>query len=134
MIQISKFAKANITVAIIVTVIAVIYPLFIEKVYYSNKSVEAVSVAKIVENVQKLSYINSNKYIAIKKADVLDFVDKFSLNKTDIQFYDYSIFVTYNSYTLYAEPKIQYLKNREINPKRYIYHKVLNKQATIKWQ
>jgi len=134
MIKISKFAKANIFIALFLIIIAFIYPIFIDKVYYSNKSAEAISIAKIIKEVQNLNYINNNKYIAIKKGDVEELINKFSLKQNDIKYYDYSIFVTYNSYTLYAEPKIKYLKNRDISPRIYIYNKVLNKQATIKWQ
>jgi len=134
MFKVSKFAKVNIMIAIFLVIIAFVYPLFINKVYYSNKSAEAISIAKIIEEVQNLNYINNNKYIAIKKGDIKNLIKNFSIKKSDIEYYDYSIFVTYNSYTLYAEPKIEYLKNRDISPRIYIYNKVVNKQAIIKWQ
>jgi len=132
--KISKFAKTNFGLTIMVIVVAFVYPVFIQKVFYSNKSKEALSIASIVEKVQNLKYINSNKYIAINKGDTKELAKEFSIQHSDIQFYNYSIFTTFNSYTLYAEPKISYLKSRDISPKIYIYHKTLNKPPIIKWQ
>ena len=134
MSYISKFAKTNIIIALFIVAIGFLYPMFIQKVYYSNKSVEAVSIAKIVEKIQNINYINNSKYISIKKGDIEKFINKFSIKLNDVKFYDYSIFTTYNSFTLYAEPKISYLKNRDINPRIYIYHKILNKKATMIWK
>ena len=132
--KISKFAKTNILISFIIIIISIIYPYFIEKVFYSNKSAEAVSIAKIIQKVQNINFVNSNKYIFIEKGNIDDLTSKFSLNKSDIKYYDYSIFTTYNSYTIYAEPKIKYLKSRDISPKIYLYKKQLNKPAVIKWQ
>jgi hypothetical protein len=131
---ISKFTKTNILLALFIAIIAFIYPVFIEKFYYSNKSAEAISIAKIIEKVQNLNYINKNKYITIKKGDKVKLIEKFSIKANDIKFYDYSIFTTHNSFTIFAEPKISYLKSRDIAPKIYIYKKVLNKPASSKWK
>ena len=132
--NLTKFAKTNILIAILFIFIAFLYPFFIEKVFYSNKAQEAKSIAKIIENVQNLNYINKNKYININKNDINSLVKQFNISKNDIQYYDYSIFTTFNTYTLYAEPKIEYLKDRDISPKIYIYYKKLNQKPIIKWQ
>ena len=132
--KLTKFAKTNLIISIVFVIIAFIYPVFIEKVFYSNKSQEAISITKIIENVQNLNYINKNKYINIKKGDINALAKEFNINKKDIEFYNYSIFTTFNTYTLYAEPKIKYLKDREISPKMYVYYKKLNQKPIIKWQ
>jgi hypothetical protein len=132
--RISKFTKTNFTLAFIAIIVAFVYPIFIQKVFYSNKSKEAISIASTVEKIQNLNYINLNKYISIEKGDTKELSKKFNINLSDIQFYDYSIFSTFNSYTLYAEPKITYLKSRDISPKIYVYHKKLNQPPIIKWK
>jgi len=132
--KITKFAKINIIIAFIFIVLSFIYPVFIEKIFYSNKSAEAKSIAKIIEKIQNISYINKNKYISIKKGDINTLIKEFSIKRNDIKFYNYSIFTTFDSYVLYAEPKIKYLKSRDISPKIYVYHKVVNQQAKIKWE
>jgi hypothetical protein len=132
--RLSKFAKTNFILAFIIVIVAFVYPIFIQKVFYSNKSKEAISIASTVEKVQNLNYINLKKYISIKKGDVEELSKKFNIKQSDIKFYDYSIFTTFNSYTLYAEPKIQYLKSRDIAPKIYVYHKQLNHPPIIKWK
>lgn len=131
--KISHFTKINLYIAIVFIVLAFAYPFFMEKFVYSNISKEAISVAKIIEKTQNINYVNYNKYISVKKGDVAKLVKNFSLSTNDIKYYDYSIFTTYNSYTLYAEPKIGYLKNREISPKIYVYYKKLNEEPIIKW-
>lgn len=132
--QISKFTRINFLLAIVFVIIALIYPIFLEKVFYSSKSDEAIFIADAIQKKQNLNYVNNNKYIAIKKGDIESLTKIFNLKESDIQFYNYSIFTTFNSYTLYAEPKIEYLKSRDISPANYIYHKKLNTQPTSKWQ
>jgi hypothetical protein len=102
--------------------------------FYSSKEKEAISVSNIIHNVQNLKYINNNRYISVRKGDTKTLSDKFSIKKSDIIYYNYSIFTTSNSYTIYSEPKIFYLKSRDISPKVYIYHKKLNKPATAIWK
>jgi hypothetical protein len=133
-LKLTKFAKTNLIIAGLFIIIAFIYPFFIEKIFYSNKAQEARSIAKIIENVQNLNYINKNKYIHISKGDKQILIDKFNINNNDLKYYDYSVFTTFNTYTLYAEPKIKYLKNRDISPKIYVYYKKLNQKPIIKWQ
>lgn len=132
--KISKFAKTNIFIAMLFIVIAFIYPFFIQKIFYSNKAQEAISIASIVENVQNLNYINKNKYIYVNKGDVNRLSKNFNINPNDLKYYNYSIFTTYNTYTLYAEPKIQYLKNRDISPKIFVHYKKLNEKSISKWK
>lgn len=128
----SKFTQLNILIIILIIIIAFVYPIFIEKVFYSGKANEAISISKIVENIQNVNYINHNQYIAIKKGDIDKFNEEFSIAKKDIKYYNYSIFTTPNSYTLYAEPKIMYLKNRDISPKIFTYYKKLNNKLIQK--
>ena len=130
----SKFAKTNLLISVFFVFIAFMYPFFIEKVFYSNKAQEAKSIAKIIESVQNLNYINKNKYIHISKGDINMLIVKLNISKYDVKYYDYSIFTTFNTYTLYAEPKIKYLKDRDISPKVYVYYKKLNQKPIIKWQ
>lgn len=130
----SKLSKTNFIFALVIVVFALVTPIFLEKFIYTNKANEAISIAQMVQKVQDLNYINSNQYIDIKKGDVHSFQKKFSIKNKDMLYYDYSIFTTYNSFTLYAEPRIKYLKSREIAPKIYIYHKVLNKEPEIQWK
>jgi hypothetical protein len=130
----TKFAKTNFLLAIIVVAMAFIYPFFIKKVFYANKSAEAISIAKIVQKVQNIYYVNHNKYISIDKGDIKTLTKLFNIQKSDIEFYNYSIFTTVNSYILYAEPKIKYLKSRQIAPKIYSFYKKINQTPIIKWQ
>jgi len=130
----SKLSKTNFLFAFIIVVFAFVTPIFLEKFIYTNKANEAISIAQMVQKVQDLNYINSNQYIDIKKGDVNSFQKNFSIKNKDMMYYDYSIFTTYNSFTLYAEPRIKYLKSREIAPKIYVYHKVLNKEPEIQWK
>ena len=124
----------NIILAIILIVFAYIYPIFNEKVFYSNKSQEATSISEQIAKLQNINYALSNQYISVDKDDKKSLVTKFNINENDIQYYDYSIYTTFNSYTLYAEPKIKYLRSREISPKIYVYSKKLNQEAKIAWQ
>jgi hypothetical protein len=130
----TQLSKVNFLIAIGVFVLALIIPVFLEKFIYANKSNEAISIAQMVQKVQNLNYINFNQYIDIQKGDIEKLQDKFSIKEGDILYYDYSIFTTYNSYTLYAEPKIKYLKSREIAPKIYVYSKVLNEEPLMEWK
>jgi hypothetical protein len=130
----TKFAKTNILFAIAIVVIAFVYPFFIKKVFYANKSAEAVSIAKIIQKIQNLNYVNHSKYISIDKGDTKKLVKSFNIQKDDIEFYNYSIFTTINSYILYAEPKIKYLKSREIAPRIYSFYKKTNQTPITKWQ
>jgi hypothetical protein len=111
--------------------IAIIYPIVVEKIFYSSKTKEATSIAKIIEKQQSMYYVNNKKYIEIKKGDIQSLIKQFNLKKSDIRFYDYSIFTTPNSYTLYIEPKIKYLKQRDISPKTFILKKTLNKESVF---
>jgi hypothetical protein len=130
----TKFTKNNLILSVLFIIMAFIYPFFIENFFYSNKAQEAISISQIIESTQNLNYINKNKYININKSDKVSLLKEFNINKNDIKFYDYSIFTTYNTYTLYAEPKIKYLKTRDISPQIYVYYKKLNQKPIIKWQ
>jgi hypothetical protein len=131
---VTQLSKVNFSIAIGIFLFALAIPVFLEKFIYANKSNEAISIAQMVQKVQNLNYINSNQYIDIQKGDIEKLQDKFSIKEGDIFYYDYSIFTTYNSYTLYAEPKIKYLKSREIAPKIYVYNKVLNEEPLMEWK
>ena len=132
--NLSKFTKTNILLSFLIIIAAFIYPAFIEKIFYSNKSQEAISIVKMIQKAQNLNYVNSNRYIAIEKGDTKNLTSKFGIQKTDLKFYNYSIYTTFNSFTVYAEPKIKYLKSRDISPKIYVYHKTLNQPPVIKWK
>lgn len=131
---ISKFAKTLFSLSIVLFIIALLYPIFLEKIYYTHKAKEAISISHAIAKVQDLNYINHNRYENLKKGDVKKLQEIFGINYNDMKYYDYSIFTTSNSYTLYAEPKLNYLKLREISPKKYIYVKKLNNEAQISWQ
>ena len=130
----TQLSKTNFSLAVGIVLFALAIPIFLEKFIYTNKSNEAISIAEIVQKVQNLNYVNFNQYIETQKGDTEKFIEKFSLQEYHVEFYEYSIFTTYNSYTLYAEPKIKYLKSREIAPKVYTYHKTLNKEPQKQWK
>lgn len=132
--QVNKIIIFNFSIAIIAILIAYIYPVFKEKVYFSNKTQEAVSITNQISKVQNINYAKSNQYISLIKGDKETLIKKFQLSINDVRYYDYSIYTTFNSYTLYAEPKIEYLRNREISPKIYTYTKKLNQEPTTKWE
>ena len=133
-IKFSKLTKINFLLAFIFVLFAFLYPYFIEKVFYSSKSIEASSIAKIVEKKQKMYYLKNNKYISLKKGDINSLVKKFDLSFNDIKYYDYSIATSFDSFTLYAQPKISYLKQRDISAKTYQFFKKLNQPATSVWK
>jgi hypothetical protein len=114
--------------------IALIYPFFIEKVYFSNKSNEATSISSQIAKIQNINYAKSNQYISLIKNDKENLINNFQISVNDIKYYEYSIYTTFNSYTLYAEPKIKYLRNREISPRIFIYSKTLNQEAKFRWE
>ena len=132
--NLKKLTIINIIIALFLIAFAFVYPVFNEKIFYSNKSQEAKSITEQIAKLQNINYASSNQYISITKHDEKSLVLKFNINQNDIQYYDYSIYTTFNSYTLYAEPKIKYLRTREISPKIYVYSKKLNQEAKIKWQ
>ena len=132
--KITKFIKTNLLISFLIVLFAFVYPFFVEKIVYVNKAQEVISISKIIEKAENLNYINKNKYISIKKGDNINLSKEFNLKINDIQYYNYSIFTTFNTYTLYAEPKIIYLKSREISPKIYVYYKKLNEKPIIKWK
>lgn len=133
-ITFSKTTKINFLLTFIFVVLAIVYPYFIEKFFYSSKSIEASSIAKIIEKKQKMYYLKHNKYMSLKKGDIKSLIQNFDLSVNDIRYYDYSIITNFNSFTLYAQPKIGYLKQRDISPKTYQFFKKLNKPATSLWK
>jgi ABC-type Fe3+/spermidine/putrescine transport system ATPase subunit len=129
----SKFTKTNFILIFFIVVIAFVYPVFNEKVFYSHKTQEALSIAKIIVKKQEEKYLQHNNYMELKKGDISTLINKFDIQKQDIQYYDYSIYTTTNSYTIFVEPKVKYLKNREISPKIYKVYKKLNQPLKSEW-
>ncbi|MEA2018213.1 MAG: hypothetical protein U9N59_07175 [Campylobacterota bacterium] len=117
----SKLVQTNIMLSIFFTVVAFGYPVFNEAVFYKNKKNEATSVCGLIAKVQEDNYQNKNSYIPLKKGDISTLVSKFNIKKTDLEFYDYSIVTYFNKYEIVAEPKVKYLKSREIAPLIYTY-------------
>lgn len=105
-------------------VVAFVYPAFNEFVFYKNKKNEAVSIVKLIAKAEEDNYQNKNSYIPVKKGDTTTLSTKFNISKKDLSFYDYSVVTYLNRYEIVAEPKVEYLKSREIAPEIYTYAQI----------
>jgi Tfp pilus assembly protein PilE len=131
----SKLVQTNIILSIFFIVAAFAYPLLNKSVFYKGKQSEAISVCKKIAEKEEENYANKNNYIPLKKGDLSELSSKFDFDKKQIKFYDYSVITHFNKYKIIAEPKVKYLKSREIPPKIYSYSKGLNSSEAIKkWQ
>jgi len=109
-------------------------PIMVEKFSYKNKMVEAKSVSEAIANVQHDHYTTKNQYISIKKSAQNSLSTRLNIRKVDLKYYDYTVTTTLNSYTIVAEPKIKFLRSREIPPKVYTYsHKLGSDKEEGSW-
>ena len=133
--KLSKWSQINLLLASIFLIVGFLSPILIEKFSYRGKMSEAKSVARNIAENQGENYSLKNEYIPIKKREQFSLTKKFNkIGKADLKYFDYTITTTRNSFTIVAEPKIKFLKTREVPPKIYRYTHVLNNQNDIeKW-
>lgn len=125
--RLSKWSQINLLLSMIFIIVGFLVPIFIEKFKYRGDMVEVESVVKNIAENENSNYALQNEYIAIKKNQQAIIPSKFSgIRKDDLKYYDYTITTTMNSFTILAEPKIKFLKTRDIPPKIYSYTHILN--------
>ena len=132
--KLSKWSQINLLLSTIFLIVGFLSPILIEKFSYSGKIKEAESVAQNIAENQSVIYSTSNEYIAIKKSEQHLLDKKFNkISKNDLKNYDYTITTTRNSFTIVAEPKIKFLKTREVPAKIYTYTHILNGKDIKRW-
>ena len=133
--KLSKLVQINIYLTLFFLIVGVFYPKLKNSLFYATKAKEAESLCEIIERGQNNIYTKTNRYKKIKRGDIATLTsNEFNINKIDIKYYDYLVTTTPNSFTIEAIPKKKYLFSRSINPKIYIYQKILNKKAKKSWK
>ena len=113
--------------------VAFLAPVLVEKFSYSGKITEAESVCSNIATQQGEIYATKNQYTQVKKSNQSSLTSKLGVRKIDLKYYDYTIATTNKNFTITAEPKIKFLKNRAVPPKIYTFSHVLNGGDTKKW-
>jgi Tfp pilus assembly protein PilE len=132
--KLSKLSKINIILGIIFVLLAFLYPVYKQKVVFASKQNEVLSISQKVQKVQDEYYLKNKSYLSLAKGDMKTLINDFDIKPSNIEFYDYYIITTVTSYTLFAQPKIQYIKDRSISAKIYSLHKKLNTQPKQQWK
>ena len=134
--KISKWTQINIIIIFFAILIAFVYPNFIVKtIIYGNKSAEAKSILELIEREQDNLMKNENHYLSVESGNFGTLIESFNIRKEDINYYNYSINLINNDrgYIAIAEPKIDFLRSREIEPKVFYIEKILNEVPKKSW-
>ena len=132
--KLSTWSKINLLLSLIFLMVGFLKPILVEKFNYSGKIKEAESVVRNIAENQNQNYSIQNEYIAVKKSEQSILDKKFDkISQVDLKHYDYVITTTINSFTIIAEPKIEFVEKREVAPKIYTYRHILNGKDSKKW-
>jgi Tfp pilus assembly protein PilE len=105
----------------------------IEKFSYSGKIKEAESVCNNIEKKQGELYATKNEYVAVTKSNQSLLMSTLEVRKIDLKYYNYTVTTTNKSFTIVAEPKIKFIKNREVPLKVYTLTHIVNGAVTKTW-
>jgi len=131
--NLSKWSQINLLFTTLFLLVGFLAPILIEKFSYRGKILEVESVVKNIAENQSDNYTLKNEYIPIKKREQSLLINKFNkIGKADLKYFDYTITTTRNSFTIVAEPKIKFLKIREVPPQIYTYTHILNSSKSDK--
>jgi len=130
----TKIVQFNLIFSTLFIAIAFIYPIFNEEFFYKNKRREAETVAKLIANVEDDNFLNKNVYIPVQKGDTTTLKNRFNIRADDLKHYSFSVTTYLNRYEIVAEPKIEFLKSREIAPQIFIYSKQSDKSESKEWK
>ena len=131
--KLSKWSKTNLLLSSLILLVAFLAPILIEKFSYSGKITEAESVCNNIEKKEGELYATKNEYTAVKKSNQSLLTSTLEVRKIDLKYYNYTITTTNKSFTIVAEPKIKFIKNREVPPQVYTLTHILNGAITKVW-
>ena len=131
--NLSKWSKINLLLSFVILLVAFLAPILIEKFSYSGKITEAESVCNNIEKKEGELYATENEYVAVKKSNQSLLMSKLEVRKIDLKYYNYTVMTTNKSFTIVAEPKMKFIKNREVPPQVYTLTHILNGEVTKVW-
>jgi Tfp pilus assembly protein PilE len=129
--SLSTWSKINLALSLIMILVGVLIPILQES-SYKGKMIEAKSVTSNIAQAEDSKFAIEHKYIAIKKAEQSN-LNKLNVNDMDLKHYNYIVTTTLNSFEITAEPKIEFIKSREIPVRFYTYKHVFKGNTIEKW-
>jgi hypothetical protein len=122
MSKLSTLSKVNILLSFIFLIVGFIKPILVEEFKYRGKIKEVESVVDNIAENQNQNYSIKHKFISVKKSEQPLLDKKFDkVSKTDLKYYDYTVTAELKGFTVVAEPKIEFVRKREVAPKIYTY-------------